>query len=488
MTMARSSSAGRRKGDLARLAQRVLGQPLMIDPRKAEVILGVLGPRLGLDAPAVAMEFDDGDEGPGLPVHAGGVAIIPVHGTLVQRSGWLDAMSGVTSYETLRGWVDAAMADQAVKSLVLDIDSGGGEVAGCFDFVDHLYGLRGRKPIVAVANEAAYSAAYAIASAADQIWLTRTAGVGSVGVIAKHVDRTAANAQAGRKVTTIFAGPRKADLDPDQPLTDAARDMLQTEVDRVYGIFAGTAARNRGMSVEEITALESGVRFGPEAVAAGLADKVGTLEEAVADHAGAGLLFNQTKEGRMAKQIVGSKGAVAPVAPLATAPAGNASTEPPAQPPAEGQEPLAPDAREPDPAADAVRQAPPADPAAEARQNAAAIAGLCSAAGVPAAAEGFIRDGMTAEQVKQRLADAAAIRTMVATAGRVCRAITPARADAFIAAGTPAAEAGRVLWAEVGAANATEISSHRTEERPQPSAAGNHGWDKAVAPYVQPKK
>lgn len=479
-------ATSRRKGDLARLAQRVIGQPLMIDPRKAEVIIGVLGPRLGLDVPGVQVDVDAGEESGGEPHTEGGVAVIPIHGTLVQRAAWLDAMSGLTSYQAIRGWFDAALADPAVQAIVLDIDSGGGEVSGCFDLVDYIAASRGKKTIVAVANEAAFSAAYAIASAADQIWLPRTAGVGSVGVIALHCDESGADKMAGRKVTAIYAGDRKNDFSQHEPLSREARAVLQAEVDRVYGIFAGTVARNRSLSVDQVMALEAGLRFGDLALEAGLADAVGTLEEVVADLAARGPKFNQLKEAAMAKKTNAA-------APQPGAEAGGKKPEEQVEGmPPEKDKPAGAasgdgngggeggDAGEENPDGTGTQQPEP-------MEAAAAITEACVAAGVPGVAATYMRQGLTIEQVKQRLGHADRIRRVVAAANRLCKAIPLSRADAFIQAGTPLEAVHAALWDDVLAADAKapEISSHREEKR-QP-AAGASSWDKATAPYQQKK-
>ena len=118
----------------------------------------------------------------------GGVAIIPVEGTLVAKLGMLCPYSGMTGYDGIRVNFLTALADDAVRAIVLDIDSPGGECSGLFDLVDTIVAGRGVKPIRAILTEVAFSAAYAIASAADRISVPRTGGVGSIGVVCMHVD------------------------------------------------------------------------------------------------------------------------------------------------------------------------------------------------------------------------------------------------------------------------------------------------------------
>lgn len=212
-----------------------------------------------------------------------GIAVIPVFGTLVRRTVGLEAQSGLTSYASLGQQLAEAVADPKVKAILLDVDSPGGEAGGVFDLADQLFAARKAKPIWAVANEEAFSAAYAIAAAASKIYVSRTGGVGSIGVIAVHLDQSQAEADAGLKYTAIYAGARKNELSPHEPLSDPARASLQTEVDRVYEMFVATVARARGFAPDAVKATEAALFFGADAVAAGLADKLGTFDDALAD-------------------------------------------------------------------------------------------------------------------------------------------------------------------------------------------------------------
>jgi len=264
------------------LASRVYGQPLLVEPSKAETILAALGPRIGLPQPDQPAAFvPDARPMPEAAPYAlvAGVAVIPVMGTLLHRGSFITAASGVATYQRVAAAFDEAMADPQAKAILLEIDSGGGEVPGCFDLADRIFAARGRKPLWAVANEAAFSAAYALASACDRLTLTRTAGVGSVGVIAYHYDVSAADEDAGVKVTTVSAGARKNDLTPHEPITDEARAALQARVDDVYALFVRTVARNRSLSEEAVRATEAALYWGDAAVTARLADAVATCDQ-----------------------------------------------------------------------------------------------------------------------------------------------------------------------------------------------------------------
>jgi signal peptide peptidase SppA len=172
-----------------------------------------------------------------------GISIIPIQGLLTRQSG--SDFFGTTSYEEIHELISNAIEDSAVNSILLDIDSPGGEVSGLFDLVDFIYESREVKPIYAIANDHAFSAAYAIASAASKIFVNRTSGVGSIGVIATHADISEYDKKEGIKYTTIFAGNKKNDLSPHEPISDDTVSDLQKEVDRLYKMFVATVARNR---------------------------------------------------------------------------------------------------------------------------------------------------------------------------------------------------------------------------------------------------
>ena len=286
--------------DLPHIASRLFGTPLMIARPKLDAILGVLGPRLA----GQALEPLDIGAAPAraTAITPDGIAVIPVAGTLVSRSGYLAAASGLTSYGDIGDAVEAAVADALVRGIVFDIDSPGGEVGGLFDLVERIAALarESGKPIWAVAGEAALSAAYAIASAADRLVITQTGEVGSVGVVAVHVDESGADRMAGLSWTFVHAGERKIDGNPHEPLSPRARADVQTDVDRLYDRFVALVARNRNLPPEAVRATEAAVYRGDLAVKAGLADRVGTLRDAVADLV-ATLAPKPTTRGRAAR-------------------------------------------------------------------------------------------------------------------------------------------------------------------------------------------
>lgn len=262
---------------LPHTAGRVFNAPLMIARAKLDAILNVVTPRMqGETLPvAIPQEVREYD------VPYAGITVIPVIGTLVRRTVGLEAQSGLTSYAFLQEQLDAAIDDDSVKGILLDIDSPGGESGGVFDLADKIHAARAVKPIWASVNEDAFSAAYAIAAATERIYIPRTGGVGSIGVIAMHLDESKAEEDAGLAYTAVFAGARKNDMSPHEPLSDPARAQLQAEVSRVYKILTGSVARMRGMERDKIEGTEAALYFGENALAAGLADKIGTFNDAL---------------------------------------------------------------------------------------------------------------------------------------------------------------------------------------------------------------
>ncbi|MEC5321117.1 S49 family peptidase [Brenneria populi subsp. brevivirga] len=275
--------------NLPHLAQRLFNTPLALHPRKAEVVMAALAERMGISKiQSNAAFLGDGQEFEREARDCGydvleGVAVIPVYGTLVQKLGTLRPFSGMTGYDGIRRCFLTAMNDPEVRAICLDIDSPGGEVAGCFDLVDTLYGARGEKPIHAILTESAYSAAYAIASAADKIIVPRTGGVGSVGVIVIHCDWSQSIADDGVNVTIVTYGARKAETNPYKPLTDEALASIQAEVDEVGKLFVSTVSRNRGISESAIRDTQAATFLSSEGVRIGLADEVKAPDAAFRD-------------------------------------------------------------------------------------------------------------------------------------------------------------------------------------------------------------
>jgi signal peptide peptidase SppA len=265
---------------------RFFNAPLLLWPVHSSVLLEML--RAPQDAPHSLVEIPRAARlNQALEVRAermrpydliDGVAIVPVQGILVHGCTWWGWNE--TDYASIGDKMLAAMEDSEVRAIALHINSPGGEVAGCFDLAEMIYAMRGEKPIWAILDENAFSAAYALACCADRIIVPRTGGTGSIGVISMHVDITAALEKFGIKVTTIQFGDRKSDSQPTTPLSDAARERFQSDVDLMGEMFVDLVARNRGMAASKVRGTQAGCFLGELGVTAGLADEVLSPDEA----------------------------------------------------------------------------------------------------------------------------------------------------------------------------------------------------------------
>lgn len=269
-----------------RIAELLFNRPLMLSEGKLNTILHALGPRFNLDMENLpkqeAAALSDQDRARSGYYVQDGVAVIGMYGPLLHRVMASDYPSGgPTTYGEIRRSFDTALADDGVQSILLDIDSPGGEVCGVFDLADHIYQARSIKPITALVNESAYSAAYLLASSAGKIIIPRTGGAGSIGVVATHADFSRAEDAAGITVTHVYAGAKKVNCSPHRPLSSEALEDLQAGVAETYELFVSTVARNRGIDAAAIRNTEAGCFVGKKAVAMGLADEIATASKAL---------------------------------------------------------------------------------------------------------------------------------------------------------------------------------------------------------------
>lgn len=217
------------------------------------------------------------------PRMVGNVAVVPVRGPLMQHMGWC------ASYEAIRACVTEALSLNP-DAVLLDVESPGGLVAGCFETA---IGIRAAceaagVPLHAYVNGQATSAAYALVSVAERITVPSTGVVGSIGVLEGIVDETARDSAMGIRYTLIGSGARKTDTQSHTPLTEAAVQAMQARVDGMAQVFFEHVSVFRPqLSVEALAAMEAAMVFGQQAVTAGLADALGTFDDAVATAAGA---------------------------------------------------------------------------------------------------------------------------------------------------------------------------------------------------------
>ena len=214
-----------------------------------------------------------------------GVAVIDIAGVLANEPSLFDALFfGATAYGEILEEVEQAVADPEVRGILLRVNSPGGDSENAFETAAALAELARQKPIWAVADNSMFSAAYLVATAAERIYVPEfTGGAGSIGVYAEHLDWSEFNRKLGVRVTYIAEGEGKTDGNPNEPLSDSARAALEAEVARLYGLFVEAVATRRRLSQENVRALGAALKYGPDAVAAGLADRTGTLRTALAD-------------------------------------------------------------------------------------------------------------------------------------------------------------------------------------------------------------
>lgn len=215
-----------------------------------------------------------------------GVLQIPVKGVLLHDFPY--AFFGLaTGYEYIWRAYERGMGDANVRGIALVVDSPGGMVSGNFDLVDKMFALRGTKPVRGYASEHAYSAAYSIISVVDpgQLHVARTGGVGSIGVLTAHVDVSKAMDEYGLKITFIFAGKHKVDGNPYEALPDDVKARIQARIDALYDVFVATVARNRAMDEQAVRDTEALTFTAQEALSNGLADKIGALDDSLAEFA-----------------------------------------------------------------------------------------------------------------------------------------------------------------------------------------------------------
>ena len=206
-----------------------------------------------------------------------GIFVLQICGPLEHKGSWFD------SYESILSRFEGALCDDDVRAVVLQIDSPGGEVAGLQETVRKMIECKERygKPVVAYSDEECYSAAYAIACAADDIYLPESGGCGSVGVLATVCDRTQATKDAGLRIEVIRSGARKAEGHPDIPLSDAVIGRVQKRVDQLAKQFFRLVSANRPISMKDLDALQGATVFGQKAVDIGLATAVASFDEVI---------------------------------------------------------------------------------------------------------------------------------------------------------------------------------------------------------------
>lgn len=298
---------------LLRIADRVLDRPLLILPEKLAIVADVLAGRIGIDGirgEFAALEPDGaelaelslmrptGSRFVGEPIDrdengkatkylpyrrtASGVAIVTITGSLVNRGAWIGANSGLTSYEGIAHQIESAARDPKSSVIVLDIESPGGEAVGAMETSAMVRKVAREKPVYAMVNGMAASAAYAVAAGATAIFSTESGIAGSIGVVLLHSDHSRRLDREGITPTLIHAGAHKVDGNPFTPLSPAVKADLQAEVNHFYSLFVETVATGRrGMTKDAVRGTEARTFIGRAAKEAGLVDDIGTFSDLV---------------------------------------------------------------------------------------------------------------------------------------------------------------------------------------------------------------
>jgi len=282
------------------LSARIFNTPLLIAPGKLDAIIAGLGPRLigaeqlsavpaalapDLDpltpaawsSPRGELRRDEATRGRYRLIDT--LAVVSVRGVLAHRMKLGANSEMVLGYEQIATDLAAALADPDAKAILLDLDSPGGEVAGAFELAATIRDANGSKPVHAIADSMAASAAYLIASGARSLSIAPSGYAGSIGVVMTHVDLSRAMANDGVAVTHIYAGDQKVDGTPYQPLPASVRARFQAEIDTIYGEFVAAVVAGRAkLTPETVRATQAGIFRAQAAVDAQLADAVETAD------------------------------------------------------------------------------------------------------------------------------------------------------------------------------------------------------------------
>lgn len=281
------------------IAARIFNTPLLIHPQKLDAIIAGLGPRLfevsaadirnlqdptlqQLPAELFSTKKGEYNKERGYKV-VDGVAVIGINGITVHRTRMEGPSSYLIGYNDITADIEHAMENSDVHAILRVYDSPGGESSGAFEHSDRLRDMRGKKPMIAIADSIAASAAYMAGTAADELVVSQTGYVGSIGVVMRHADLSRALANEGVNITHIYAGAHKIDGNPYAPLPEQVRADFQTEINSLYEMFIDTVVKNRNITAEAVRGTEARTYRGEEAVRVGLADRVSTTDALISE-------------------------------------------------------------------------------------------------------------------------------------------------------------------------------------------------------------
>lgn len=270
------------------VARMVFNQPWYIREREGRILAQrvlerIDGLRLTDDELLERIQAAQAAQGPRAngKRQAGPVAVIPIYGVIMPRATLLTLFSGGSTVQGIREQFRAALGDDAVKSILFDVDSPGGAVDGIEELATEIRAARGRKPMVAISNTLMASAAYYLACQADEVVVSPSSMTGSIGVFMEHVEFSRMDEAMGVTATVIRRPAAKHEVNEVEPLSDDARAHLQETIDDYYGQFTSAVAKGRGVTVAAVKAGygEGRALTARRAVDAGLADRTGTFDE-----------------------------------------------------------------------------------------------------------------------------------------------------------------------------------------------------------------
>jgi len=265
--------------DYSQIVTKVTSTPWMITPTSLRMILDILDQHMSGNHKIEQGMFDVGESNAPLAMRVGSVGVLSLSGPIFPKANMMTEMSGATSLQQFRNEFNGLLHDDAVKSILLDIDSPGGLSDMVDEMATEIHEANSIKPIISVANTAANSAAYYLASQASKMYVTPSGQIGSIGTFMVHTDESQAREQKGVKQTIIKAGRFKAI--PFEPLTPESEDHLQSLVDQTNDKFVSAVARGRGVDDQYVRENfgEGGIVSPDHALEVGMIDGIYTFDE-----------------------------------------------------------------------------------------------------------------------------------------------------------------------------------------------------------------
>lgn len=283
---------------------RIISQPWAITPASLNVILNIANRN---NVPeAITLSKGNKEQG-SITSIKNGVAVIPIMGPIFPRASIFNSISGATSVDILAKELKQSVENDEVKSIILDIDSPGGAVTGIAEFSQMIFDARGKKPITAVVDGMAASAAYWIASAADSVVLSKTSGVGSIGVVTAGYKQIEADHNGFMEYEIVSSNAENKRVDPS---TEEGQSVIRETLDEIESSFVADVARNRNVGIEKVLSDfgRGGLLIGQKALKAGMVDKIDTFESTLISVGGGSQLplfsanLQQTEEKSMSEE------------------------------------------------------------------------------------------------------------------------------------------------------------------------------------------